>query len=77
MPLCVRDVRAHDGNRALARYLGNLVGKMDRLANLHPTKSGSDQKIDAVVALMMGIGRATTEEPSSGLDGFLSRPLIA
>jgi phage terminase large subunit-like protein len=67
----------HDGNPVLEWCLGNVVGKADRRGNLYPTKQRTDQKIDAAVALMMAIGRAMSDEPDAGLDGFLSNPLVA
>jgi phage terminase large subunit-like protein len=41
--------------------VGNVVGKPDRRGNLCPAKQWPEQKIDAAVALMMGIGRAMAE----------------
>ena len=44
---------------------------------LYPSKSRPDQKIDAAVALMMAIGRATVEdEDAKGLEGFLTNPIF-
>ena len=39
--------------------MGNVVGGPDRRGNLYPAKHRPEQKIDAAVALMMAIGRAT------------------
>jgi phage terminase large subunit-like protein len=67
----------HDGNPVLEWCISNVVGKLDRRGNYFPTKQRAEQKIDAAVALMMAIGRAMTEDPNAGLDGFLSNPLVA
>jgi phage terminase large subunit-like protein len=66
----------HDDNPVLEWCLGNVVGKADRRGNLYPTKQRPDQKIDAAVAVMMALGRAMTEDENTGIDGFLSNPLI-
>jgi phage terminase large subunit-like protein len=50
----------HDGNPVLTWCIGNVVGKADRRANLHPPKSRPDQKTDTAVALMMAFGPITT-----------------
>ena len=66
-----------DGNPILTWCLGNVVGKADRRGNLYPTKSRTEHKIDAAVALMMAIGRAMVEdEQAKGLDGFLANPIF-
>ena len=66
----------HDDNPVLEWCLGNVVGKADRRGNLYPTKQRPDQKIDAAVAVMMALGRAMTEDDNTGIDDFLSNPLI-
>ncbi len=49
----------HDSNPMLERCIGNVLGKPDRRGNLYSTKARPERKIDAVVALMMAIGRTT------------------
>ena len=68
----------HDGDPALGRCLGNVVGKVDRRGNLFPTKQ-RDGKIDAAVALLMAIGRAQASEADLQLDisAFPTDPLFA
>jgi len=36
-----------------------VVGRADRRGNLHPTTPRPERKIDAAVALLMALGRAT------------------
>jgi phage terminase large subunit-like protein len=67
----------HDGNPVLTWCIGNVVGKSDRRGNLYPTKTRPDQKIDAAVALMVGIGRAMVEdEQAKRLERFLTNPIF-
>ncbi len=49
----------HDGSPALEWCVGNVVGRPDRRGNLYPAKQRPEQNIDAAMALMMAIGRAT------------------
>jgi phage terminase large subunit-like protein len=56
-------------------YLGSVVGGPTG-AQLVSKKRRPDEKIDAVVALMMAIGRALVEDESqAGLNGFLANPI--
>ena len=48
----------HDGNPVLEWCLGNVVGRYDVRANVYPRRGRPEQKIDAAVALIMGIARA-------------------
>jgi phage terminase large subunit-like protein len=48
----------HDGNPVLEWCLGNVVGRHDARDNVYPKKSRPEQKIDAAVALIMGVGRS-------------------
>ena len=38
--------------------LGNVVGRYDARGNVYPKRSRPERKIDAAVALIMGIARA-------------------
>jgi phage terminase large subunit-like protein len=68
----------HDGNPALAWCVGNLVGRPDRRGNLHSAKQRPEQKIDAVVTLIMAVVRAMAEDTNEGdLTDFLRNPVIA
>jgi phage terminase large subunit-like protein len=64
--MCAGRLR-HDGNPVLEWCIGNVVGKADRRGNLYPTKQRPEQKIDAVVALMMAVGRAMTVEEAPSI----------
>ena len=48
----------HDGNRVLRWQIGHVIAQMDPAGNLKPDKAKSKEKIDGVVAMIMGIGRA-------------------
>lgn len=48
----------HDGNGPLAWCIGNVVGHIDPRGNVYPRKARPENKIDAAVALIMGIARA-------------------
>lgn len=49
----------HGGNAALAWMADNLVASMDPAGNLKPDKAKSTERIDGIVALLMGLDRAT------------------
>ncbi len=49
----------HGGDPVLEWCVGNVVGRPDRWGNLYPAKQRPEQKIDAAVAPMMAVGRAT------------------
>lgn len=67
----------HDGDPVLGWCVGNVVGQEDRRGNLFPTKQ-RDGKIDAAVALLMGIGRAQASEADGVEDitDFLLNPVM-
>ena len=52
---------AHGGNPVLNWMAGNLVARMDPAGNLKPDKEKSREKIDGMVALIMGVALATSE----------------
>jgi phage terminase large subunit-like protein len=51
----------HDGNPVLAWCISNIVGRYDVRSNVYPRKARSEQKIDAAIALIMGIARCMTD----------------
>lgn len=53
---------AHDGNPAMRWMISNMAVKQDPAGNLKPDKEKSSEKIDGVVALVMGLGRAIIAE---------------
>lgn len=56
----------HDGNPVLRWMVANLTGKQDEAGNWKPDKKRSGDKIDGVVGLIMGLGRAIAEGGESG-----------
>jgi phage terminase large subunit-like protein len=48
----------HDGNPVLTWMASNVVAKLDAKDNIYPRKEKPEQKIDGIVAAIMGIGRA-------------------
>lgn len=51
----------HDGNPALTWMISNTLAKRDEADNIKPIKERYENKIDAVVALIMALGRAMAE----------------
>ena len=49
---------AHGGNRVLRWMADNVIVRQDPSGNLKPDKSKSTQKIDGIVATIMGLARA-------------------
>jgi phage terminase large subunit-like protein len=54
---------AHDANPVLEWCISNVVGCYDARANVYPRKVRPEQKIDAAVALIMGIARCMAAKP--------------
>lgn len=50
---------AHGGNVPLAWMIDNVVAEEDAAGNIKPSKAKSSEKIDGVVAMIMGLDRAT------------------
>ncbi len=48
----------HDGNAVLRWMFDNVSAKMDPAGNIKPDKEKSAERIDGVVALIMGLARA-------------------
>lgn len=48
----------HDGNPVLTWMASNVVAKLDAKDNIYPRKEKPEQKIDGIVASIMGIARA-------------------
>jgi phage terminase large subunit-like protein len=67
----------HDGNPVLEWCLGNVVGHHDARGNIYPRKARPEQKIDAAVALIMALGRATSGQADElDLSEFPTQPLV-
>lgn len=65
----------HDGNPVLSWMATNVVAKLDKKDNIYPNKEKPENKIDGIVAGIMGIARAMADEPAEDLDGFFSNPI--
>jgi phage terminase large subunit-like protein len=52
---------AHGGNPVLRWMAGNVSIEQDAAGNWKPSKKKSIERIDGIVALIMGLGRATTQ----------------
>lgn len=52
----------HDGNPALTWMVSNTLAKRDEADNIKPVKERYENKIDAVVAAIMALGRAMMDE---------------
>lgn len=61
----------HDGNPVLTWMASNVVAKLDAKDNIYPRKDKPEQKIDGIVAAIMGIARAMTEESDTITQGFV------
>jgi phage terminase large subunit-like protein len=53
---------AHGGNPVLNWMADNLVAKTDPAGNIKPDKEASREKIDGMVAMIMGLDRALRHE---------------
>jgi Phage Terminase len=53
----------HDGNPVLEWCISNVVGRYDARSNVLPRKARPEQKIDAAIALIMGIARCMSDTP--------------
>ncbi|MBL7405470.1 hypothetical protein INQ30_24325, partial [Escherichia coli] len=49
----------------------------DDAGNVKPTKERSAEKIDGIVAGIMGLGLAIAQEPGMDIDAFLEAPVWA
>jgi phage terminase large subunit-like protein len=56
---------AHGGNPVLTWMADNLVARSDPAGNLKPDKEKSREKIDGMVALIMGLARAIVNSGSN------------
>lgn len=54
----------HDGNPVLRWMADNVVARTDPAGNIKPDKAKSKNRIDGIVASIMGLDRATRYEPS-------------
>lgn len=57
----------HDGNGVLSWCIANVVGHYDARGNVYPRKARPENKIDAAVALIMGIARCMTHQSAASV----------
>ncbi len=55
----------HGGHPVLRWCAGNVTVEQDAAGNIKPSKAKSNERIDAIVALIMALSRAMTAEPES------------
>lgn len=65
----------YDGNPVFAWMMSNVIAKIDAKDNIYPRKQNVKNKIDGVVAVIMGIGRAMVHEETQNLDDFINNPI--
>jgi phage terminase large subunit-like protein len=56
---------------------GHVAIKTDDAGNIKPTKEKSSEKIDIVIAGIMGVGVAIAQEPETDMSEFLASPVYA
>lgn len=61
----------HDGNPVLTWMASNVVAKLDAKDNIYPRKDKPEQKIDGIVAGLMGVARAMSGETNEIFQGFV------
>ena len=73
----VNNKRLHfDGNEILTWMAANTVAKQDANSNVFPRKERDENKIDGIVAGIMGIGRLMYREDTGTLDEWLANPIV-
>lgn len=60
--LCVSKRLRHGGNKPLRWMVSNVMVETDAAGNLKPSKKKSTERIDGIVALIMGLGRMNMTE---------------
>lgn len=75
--LVVAGLLDHGGHPVLRWMVGHVAIKTDDAGNIKPTKERSADRIDGVVAGIMGLGLAIGQEPDMDIDAFLEAPVWA
>lgn len=65
----------HGGNEVLTWMASSMMAVTDRNENRMPSKKHSVARIDGITSLIMAIGRSMDEDPSAGMEGFMSDPV--
>ena len=68
---------AHGGNPVLRWMADNLVVTQDPAGNVKPNKARSREKIDGLVAMIMGLDRAIRHGNGSGDSVYEERGVLA
>jgi len=66
----------HGGNPVLRWMAGNVVAEVDAAENIKPSKKKSTEKIDGIVALIMGLDRAVRHEQVGSVYDLPDRGLV-
>lgn len=74
--MIVSSLLAHGDNPVLTWMAHNLVASQDPAGNYKPDKRKSREKIDGMVALIMGIDRATRHDPEAGKSVYEDRDVL-
>jgi phage terminase large subunit-like protein len=67
----------HGGNPVSRWCADNMVVAMDPAGNLKPDKAKATQKIDGMVAAIMGLDRATRHNPDAGVSVYETRGVLS
>ncbi len=65
----------YDGNPVFTWMASNVIAKIDAKDLIYPRKQKVENKIDGVVALIMGIGRAMIMEEKIDINDFINDPI--
>lgn len=74
--LIVSRALAHGDNPVLTWMAHNLVATKDPAGNIKPDKKASNEKIDGMVALVMGLARATLYDPEGDRSIYEDRGIV-
>lgn len=66
-----RNIR-HNGQKVLRWMASNVMLETDAAGNIKPSKKKSTERIDGIVSLVMGLGRANETEPPVSVEDMLS-----
>jgi phage terminase large subunit-like protein len=66
----------YDGNSMTAWMASNVIARIDAKENVYPRKQKTENKIDGIVAAIMGVGSIIAErEPAQDIDDFINDPV--
>ena len=67
---------AHGNNPVLTWMAHNVVASRDPAGNIKPDKAKSREKIDGILALIMGLDRATRHSPDGAMSVYDERGIM-